>query len=74
MNIQEKIDRINELYHKSQNEGLNDEEKKEQTALRKDYIDSVKQNLRGQLNQVNVQNDDGSIENLGEKYGNKRTH
>lgn len=74
MNIQEKIDRINELYHKSQKEGLNDEEKKEQTALRKDYIDSVKQNLRGQLNQVNVQNDDGSIENLGEKYGNKRTH
>ena len=74
MNIQEKIDRINELYHKSQKEGLNDEEKKEQAALRKDYIDSVKQNLRGQLNQVNVQNDDGSIENLGEKYGNKRTH
>lgn len=74
MNIQEKIDRINELYHKSQNEGLNDEEKKEQAALRKDYIDSVKRNLRGQLNQVNVQNDDGSIENLGEKYGNKRTH
>mgnify|MGYP003401611746 CR=1 FL=1 len=74
MNIQEKIDRINELYHKSQKEGLNDEEKKEQAALRKDYIDSVKRNLRGQLNQVNVQNDDGSIENLGEKYGNKRTH
>ena len=74
MNIQEKIDRINELYHKSQNEGLNDEEKKEQATLRKDYIDSVKRNLRGQLNQVNVQNDDGSIENLGEKYGNKRTH
>lgn len=74
MNIQEKIDRINELYHKSQKEGLNDEEKKEQAALRKDYIDSVKRNLRGQLNQVNVQNEDGSIENLGEKYGNKRTH
>lgn len=74
MNMQEKIDRINELYHKSQKEGLNDEEKKEQAALRKDYIDSVKRNLRGQLNQVNVQNDDGSIENLGEKYGNKRTH
>ena len=74
MNLQDKIDRINELYHKSQKEGLNDEEKKEQAALRKDYIDSVKRNLRGQLNQVNVQNDDGSIENLGEKYGNKRTH
>ena len=74
MNMQEKIDRINELYHKSQKEGLNDEEKKEQAELRKEYIDSVKRNLRGQLNQVNVQNVDGSIENLGEKYGNKRTH
>ena len=72
--MKEKIDRINELYHKSKKEGLNDEEKKEQAELRKEYIDSVKQNLRGQLNQVNVQNDDGSIENLGEKYGNKRTH
>lgn len=39
--------------------------KKEQAELRKEYIDSVKQNLRGQLNQVNVQNEDGSIENLG---------
>ena len=74
MNMKEKIDRINELYHKSKKEGLNDEEKKEQAELRKEYIDSVKQNLRGQLNQVNVQNEDGSIENLGKKYGNKRTH
>ena len=74
MNMKEKIDRINELYHKSKKEGLNDEEKKEQAELRKEYIDSVKQNLRGQLNQVNVQNEDGSIENLGEKYGNKRTN
>ncbi len=74
MNMQEKINRINELYHKSQNEGLNEEEKKEQASLRKDYIESVKRNLRGQLNQVNVQNEDGTIENLGEKYGNKGTH
>ena len=30
MNIEEKIKRINELYHKSQAEGLTEEEKAEQ--------------------------------------------
>ena len=74
MNMQEKINRINELYHKSQDEGLNEKEKKEQYELRKDYINSVRKNLRGQLDQVNIQNEDGSIENLGERYGNKGTH
>ena len=39
---QSKIDRINELYHKSQAVGLTDEEKAEQTALRKEYIDARK--------------------------------
>ena len=29
MNMDERIKRINELYHKSQNEGLTDEEKQE---------------------------------------------
>ncbi|MDO4960355.1 MAG: DUF896 domain-containing protein, partial [Eubacteriales bacterium] len=45
----EKIKRINELYHKSKAEGLNDEEKAEQARLRRDYIDAVKGNLKGQL-------------------------
>ncbi|MDO4512541.1 MAG: DUF896 domain-containing protein [Lachnospiraceae bacterium] len=64
-----KIARINELYHKSKTEGLTDEEKKEQQKLREDYIASVRGNLRAQLNQINIQNEDGSITNLGEKYG-----
>ena len=33
---QEKIDRINTLYHKAQAVGLSDEEKAEQAALRKE--------------------------------------
>lgn len=69
MNLEEKISRINELYHKSQKEGLTAAEKEEQAVLRKDYIANVRANLRGQLNQINIQNEDGSIENLGEKYG-----
>lgn len=69
---QEKIQRINELYRKSQAEGLSEAEKKEQDLLRKEYIANVKKNLRNQLNNINMVNDDGSVENLGEKYGNKK--
>ena len=43
----------------------------EQALLRKEYIDNVRQNLRNQLNNINIQNEDGSIENLGEHYGSK---
>ena len=69
---QEKIQRINELYRKSQAEGLSEAEKKEQDLLRKEYIANVKKNLRNQLNNIDMVNDDGSGENLGEKYGNKK--
>lgn len=69
---QEKIQRINELYRKSQAEGLSEAEKKEQDLLRKEYIAHVKKNLRNQLNNIDMVNDDGSVENLGEKYGNKK--
>lgn len=65
------IERINFLYHKSQTEGLTPEEKEEQATLRRAYVDSVKQNLKSQLDNINIQNEDGTIENLGEKYGSK---
>ncbi|MCI6630367.1 MAG: DUF896 domain-containing protein [Lachnospiraceae bacterium] len=73
MGIDEKIKRINELYHKSQAEGLTDAEKKEQQLLRQEYVANVRANLRGQLNNINIQEKDGSITNLGEKYGKKGT-
>ena len=63
------IARINELYHKSKESGLTPEEKEEQIKLRKIYVSKVTGNLTSQLNQINIQNEDGSIENLGEKYG-----
>ena len=72
--IEDKIKRINELYHKSKAEGLTEAEKKEQAELRSEYIANVRNNLRGQLNNISIQNDDGSITNLGEKYGNKKTN
>lgn len=67
------IKRINELYHKSRKEGLTEAEKEEQAELRRNYINAVKKNLRGQLNQINIQETDGSITNLGEKFGQKKS-
>lgn len=71
LTMDEKIARINVLYHKSKKEGLTDEEKAEQQALRKAYVASVRNALRGQLNNIDIENEDGTIENLGEKYGKK---
>lgn len=71
---EEKIERINELYKKSKTIGLTEEEKKEQKVLRREYVDSFKRNLRGQLNNISIQEKDGSITNLGEKYGNQKGH
>lgn len=56
-----RITRINELYHKSQKEGLTQEEKEEQITLRKEYIASIRSNLRGTLDQVSFVNPDGSV-------------
>ena len=66
---EEQIRRINELYHKSKEGGLTEEEKAEQQALRKAYIESIRASLRGQLNQIDIQEKDGTVTNLGEKYG-----
>ena len=48
------IKRINELYKKSKEEGLNEVEKDEQQLLRRRYIDSVKSNFRAQLETVEL--------------------
>lgn len=69
---QEQIERINELARKSKTTGLTPEEKEEQKKLRAEYIASVRMNLRTQLDNINIQEKDGSIVNLGEKYGKKK--
>lgn len=67
MNIDDKIKRINELYHKSKKEGLTEEEKAEQAKLRQDYISSIKANLSAELKNVRIQEADGSIRELKKK-------
>ena len=69
------IARINELYRKSKSpEGLTPEEKEEQAELRGRYIASVRQNLKGQLDTIKIQKEDGTLIDLRkrhqEKYGN----
>lgn len=71
LTMEQKIARINELYHKSKAEGLTEEEKAEQQALRKDYVMSIRNALRGQLNNIDIEKEDGTIVNLGETYGTK---
>ncbi len=69
---EEKIARINELYRKQKSVGLTFEEEREQKKLREEYVAAVRRNLRSQLNRIDMVNEDGSVENLGEKYDGKR--
>ena len=66
-----KIDRINELAHKQKSVGLTEEEKIEQAALREEYIESLRESLRANLNNISIKEADGSITDLGEKFGKK---
>lgn len=67
-----RIDRINELYHKSQSVGLSEEEKEEQARLRREYIADIRGNLRANLNNISIQEKDGSVTDLGKKFGGVR--
>ena len=65
---QEKIDRINELARKAKTpEGLTPEELAERDVLRREYIDSYKRSLIGQLDNTYIQYPDGSKKKLDKK-------
>ena len=63
-----KLARINELARKSKAEGLTSAERQEQALLRSEYLEAVRRNLKGQLDNIDIVNKDGSIENLGKQY------
>lgn len=69
-----KIDRINTLAHKAKSFGLSAEEKREQALLREEYLEAIRTSLRSRLNSIDIKEADGSITNLGEKYGRKKGH
>ena len=67
MNMNEVIARINELAKKAKAEGLTEEETVERDKLRRIYIDSVKANLVGQLENTYIVRPDGSKQKIERK-------
>ena len=69
---QKKIDRINELARKSRETELTEEEKAEQAVLRREYIDSFKRSLVGQLENTYIVDEKGNKKKV-ERKGNKKS-
>ena len=67
MSMDEVIARINELARKAKAEGLTPEELTERDKLRRIYIDSVKANLTGQLDNTYIGRPDGSKSKIERK-------
>ena len=68
---EEKIQRINELYHKSKQEGLTEAELSEQKALRKEFIEAIRGDLKNSLNSITIVNPDGTTEDLKDRIKKK---
>ena len=60
----QKVERINELARKSKAEGLTDEEKAEQAALRQEYIKEIRASFGATLDNTVIQYPDGSRKSL----------
>ena len=67
MKMDEVIARINVLAKKAKTEGLTPEELQERDKLRRIYIDSVKANLVGELDNTYLVRPDGTKEKLEHK-------
>ena len=60
----EKLDRINFLARKSRSEGLSEEERAEQAALRQEYIIEFRASMTGMLDNTYIQRENGDRERL----------
>ena len=67
MSLNDTIARINELAKKAKTEGLTPEELTERDKLRRIYIDSVKANLVGQLDNTYIVDSKGNKIALNKK-------
>ena len=61
---QSKIDRISQLTRIARQRELTEEEQQERQALRREYIDSVKASLTGQLDNTYIIGPDGTKRRL----------
>lgn len=71
---EEKIKRINELARKQKAEGLTEEEKTEQAALRREYIEAYKKSLISQLENTYIVDENGNKTKLTEKVKKNKKH
>ena len=63
----EKIERINELVRLAKERELTPEEQTERAALRKEYLDGFRENMRQVLEGITLQRPDGTLEPLQKK-------
>lgn len=67
MVTEKEIARINELAKKQKEGTLTAEEKEEQQALRQKYLRAIRENMRSSLDQMKIQNPDGTITNVKDR-------
>lgn len=71
---QEKVARINELARKSKTEeGLTPAEQQEQQALRAEYIADFRRSFRAQLDNIDIEDEQGNVRPLTPKDKNLRS-
>lgn len=63
----EKVERINELARLAKQRELTPEEQTERAALRKEYLDGFRENMRQVLEGIKLQRPDGTLEPLKQK-------
>ena len=63
----EKIDRINFLAKKKKEEGLTEDELKEQRQLYEEYLEGYRRNLRSTLGNTVIERPDGTRKRLDKK-------
>ena len=64
---QSRIERINALAKKAKTVGLTEEEIKERDILRKEYVQAFRSNLRAQLDNTYLVDENGNKRKLGPK-------
>lgn len=74
--LKEVIKRLNELYHKSQQEPLSHEELGERDRLRRIYLDSIKEQFRRTLDRVEIVDENGHkmVRHLVNPHGDGHRH
>ena len=61
------IKRINELAKKSREQGLNEEEKAEQTTLRQEYIKRFRYGMENTMSNVYIMDENGNKKKIEKK-------